>query len=398
MFFVALSLCGFLYIGIPFNRVYLVYIAFAMIILCSFFCRNAMQTIKNNRFLVIYIICVLLITIAGIIYTRFTYGQNFTKSLGVSYPYFMVLYAIPILCIYIDKGNDPIGFELLNIFALIWYIMCFAQVLLYPRIIIPGYFSSELNPAAYFRDGSLRIDLQLYGNFMIVYNFQGFYVKGNNKKHRLFHLFMTALGLYELIFIQQTRMYTLAILCCFLVIVLLDKSNNVNGFARKILVLILGIGALFQTSLISNIINSIISTNSALSASTTARMYSIEYYFSYYLKHPIFGMSFPNGTDYFSIVHGPIGYASFDDVGVVGQLARLGIFVIIVYLVLMIRYLRILIRVKRYLPNENFMLCLSFYMYLLFTSFSLIFLDPQRCLLYPLSLAFFEYENIIISS
>ena len=92
------------------------------------------------------------------------------------------------------------------------------------------------------------------------------------------------------------------------------------------------------------------------------------------------------------LVTGVQGIASVDDVGIIGQMARFGVFAFVILVPILIRMFKICYRLKRtnYIYSKIF---LSFAIYTLLTCSTLCILDPQRLLLLPFLLGLFEYVN-----
>jgi len=72
------------------------------------------------------------------------------------------------------------------------------------------------------------------------------------------------------------------------------------------------------------------------SYSTVARLYALDYYWKYFLSHPLFGFGFADGVRFYSIVHGD-GRASISDIGIFGQLGKYGLTIILIYVYPLIR-------------------------------------------------------------
>lgn len=392
LLFVAVSLSGFFYVGISVNRVYLIFVGMVALMLCFVYFKPDMRIVLKDRFVKGYTLATLFSLFVILFYTCITYKEQGLKaSLEVAYPYFMVIFAIPILCYLVHLNNEEIIFKTLNVFAVIWYMIALAQVILYPRIIIPDYFGGMELTGAFLRNDSIRIDLQMFGNLMIVYNFYKLYNGEANSKHKLVHLLLFLLGLYELVFVQQTRMYILCVGVCIMFVV-----KDSDGLFKKTVFFFAGLVFIFQTSYVSSLLESVFSADSVLGASTRARMYTLTYYLECFLNNPLCGFGFASGTLYGELVHGSIGYAYVEDLGVIGQLARVGIFVIPIYIVLLIRYFKILCEIKRNNDNRTYVLYEALFFYILLTSGTLSMLDQQRIMLYPLSIALFEFKHLQI--
>ena len=128
--------------------------------------------------------------------------------------------------------------------------------------------------------------------------------------------------------------------------------------------------------------------------STGARLYAIEYYWNYFLKHPVFGFGFASILKYPSIVQGD-GRAAISDVGIFGQLARYGIFVVLIYVFPLIRSIVIVFKARKNTKIKDISFFITLSLFVLGTSVSLIAIDHFRMLLWPLYLSIIEYVNYI---
>lgn len=388
----------FFFLGPEINTIVLLMMLLMGLIICMAKTRREMGIIKTQLNFCggyIFMSCIIFSTI--LMYTIIAFPrQNLLYTLrGFGY-YYYVLIAILLLCYMIRKKKDSNIYLLLEICTVIWYMLVLAQKIVYDingTIIIDSYFEYFCGGFVPLRNGMIRISLRWFGNLMLIYNFYKFYVLGNKKKLIYFGIFI--LGMYEVIMIQQTRAYTLCNLICIFTIILL-KRNTKKEFFRKLFLFIIAILIILETGIVSNFIDSF-SSSGTFANSTLARSYAIKYYWEYFLNHPIFGMGFASTTFYSSVVKGLSGKASIDDVGMLGQFVRLGVFVIPIYILLLIRFFRILGMMKKYGQfKEDYIWYSSFFIQLLITSVSLSMMDKQRIMLYPLSIALFEFQYLRI--
>ena len=84
--------------------------------------------------------------------------------------------------------------------------------------------------------------------------------------------------------------------------------------------------------------------------------------------------------------------AATSDVGIVGQLAKIGIFFIPIYIAYCGRIIYILSKLKRLISHNQYVWHLTLTTYVIVTSFTLIIFDQDRFLLYPFILAICEFD------
>ena len=144
------------------------------------------------------------------------------------------------------------------------------------------------------------------------------------------------------------------------------------------LVLVLGVASVFAFG-IDDVILESFSITGDKGSSTIARLNSVAYYTECFIQNPFCGFGFTNDA---SIINGPTGYSWPSDVGLIGQLAKIGLFVIPIYFVIIIRFLFIFF--DKQISHECKMLAGINLIYLIMSSGSLIILDSERAILTPI--------------
>jgi hypothetical protein len=330
--------------------------------------------IKIPRFDIYYALTVLVSVISIVIYTSAHYRQDILSTIIVSRNYLLILLIIPMCLIIIDEGKWNYFLEIANILATIWYFVVFVQLILYSttgKLIIPYYFSKNV----WIRNGRIRIGLPPYGQYMILYNIYMYFTTKSKKSLALF-----VFGLVCLILIDQTRAAQLITAAIF---VLAWLFSNKKASTRMIaaFVVILGIVSLFAFGIDEMILESF-STTGEKGASTVARLNSLVYYLGCFFQNPFCGFGFTNNA---SIINGPTGASWPSDVGIVGQLAKIGLFVIPIYITIIVRLIRIMMN-KNISHNCKLFVGLNL-VYLIMSSGSLIILDSERSILTPIVLS-----------
>lgn len=338
--------------------------------------------------------------ITGIIFLIFAFfskleyqDQSWSQTLiGESgqYHILMVFLAYPMISISREKKGIKWLFDLMNAFSGILYVLVLAQFILYNvdrRVFLP-YFStsSEL----LLLRGSLRISLSWFGNYMIIYNFYMFYrERYQSFKKTLLYGLLFALGLTNCLLVERVRGISWVVVACIIYIVFSNRNTS-RGFWKKGIA-VLGIGiCIFGTDIVSNYIGSL-SISAERGYSTYARLYAIRFFWDTFIQNPFFGFGFADGSIYHSLVHGN-GMANISDVGIFGQLAKYGMFVIPIYVYPLGRSFIKLWKLRNSAVIKDYPLYFSFFLYMFLSSATYIAICSQSLIiLWPVYLVVTEY-------
>ena len=210
-------------------------------------------------------------------------------------------------------------------------------------------------------------------------------------------LFFFILGLLSIIFTGNSRLMLFTLLMSVGVLVVLGDESKRKKIISSVAIVV-GIVAALVSGMFSKFLNSF-SAAGAHGGSSIARVGAYKYYLSRFLKNPFFANGFVGDVNYYNIVHGDSGiyYQTllvryyYDDVGIAGQLALLGIFVIGIYFWPLLRIAKQTIYMRK---NANFAdgkFVMAIICYLLCTTPTLIILDAGRIVAFPIILATVEY-------
>ncbi len=344
---------------------------------------------RYSRFINSYTIGAIVSLFIVYIGTLIVYGQSLTRTFREVFPYSMFLIAIPMVIYIVRNNTTNCLINILNTIALFWYLLIILQQLLYLKgdtIIFSSSFEYEG------RNG-IRMSLSCIGNLAIIINcHQLLFVKKKNRGK--FSKLICVLGLYALIVIQQTRALTFAILLCIFIMILLDSRKQINKFLRKWLLLIAAVTLVMSTGAFDSFLESFSKTGE-LAHSTIVREEAIDYYISIFKSNPLFGFGFVGVADFNSLIRGPYGSYFLNDVGIFGQLAKLGIFIVPIYVWPVIRFIKIAYQTKQSGYYESFVLLTVLCVYILVTSVSVIMIDSARSIGMPIYIALFEYQNYL---
>lgn len=387
---------------VPLPRSLSVYMSFwnktliGMIALVLFIACNCTRKFHNglikyngfiNRYATVYVIAIVFVMgMTCALYSGTSLKSSFTTG---CYYYITLMYA-PILISMKDDDSIHRILKIMNIFSFVWYTIVIVQSLLYTANgnIFIQYLLSQSQAGAdnLVRNSMIRISLVPFGNLMILYN--AYRIIAEKRVKKTFSLVNLVMGLCCLLCVQQTRAMTAIIMAC-MAVLLVFSGKSINLKLRNILILIAVVIAVVNSGALDNYINTFFSEE--FSGSSNAREYAIGYYGSVFLNNPIIGFGFVNSSIYDSLIHGVRGTAYIDDVGLWGQMARLGIVFFIIVVPLLIRMCKITWFLYRR-KNTTAPFFLVALIYLVSTSFTLIILDTNRIMLLPFIIALFEFE------
>lgn len=370
-------------------------LAALMMILLFFFAKDSIKHI-NRQMPFMLAICIITIVSFSLvfIYTSVTFDQSFKDSFLVgtsNYKMLLIILVYPLSFLMLKNGIKKI-FLLLNVISFILNVISLIQyvVELTTGVVFLQAISIGGTP---FLNGSLRISMSWIGNIMILYNFYMFFVQTSGKISRKIGYFLLfILGMIDCFMIARVRGVVLIIIPCLIISVIINRTTKANLLVKIAFIAGICIFAYF-TDYIGEFLDSF-SLKATRAYSTGARLYAIEYYWNYFLKHPVFGFGFASILKYPSIVQGD-GRAAISDVGIFGQLARYGIFVVLIYVFPLIRSIVIVFKARKNTKIKDISFFITLSLFVLGTSVSLIAIDHFRMLLWPLYLSIIEYVNYI---
>ena len=321
-------------------------------------------------------------------YSLFKYhNQNLMGTfVGDSSHYKMLLIVLlaPLAKLCLDKGGTKWVFKMMNVFAALLYFLVAVQFVIYNLNKTVFLHAMSAGSDIPLLNGTLRISLSWIGNLMILYNFHMFYKDTKDKQtNKVKHFVLFAIGFVELIVISRVRGTTLAVT----IGIFADKSTQ-KTMMKKLLIVVILLCGFFGTDIVSNFLDSF-SLDATRAYSTTARLYAIDFYCSAFLKNPLFGIGFADGTVNAAVVHGD-GRANVSDVGIFAQIAKYGIFILPVYILPLIHSGKRIAIIWKMNYVENRQLYLALFMYVLVSSISLVSIDHFRMLQWPIFLVTIE--------
>lgn len=344
---------------------------------------------KYILFVIFAFVCICMYTYvkypAQSIYFTIRYGSKLLILLWI--PSYLYLFRC-------DLSSTKL-FDFLNNVSTIWNFLCVFCTLVYS---VSGNVLLHLTTVNY-RVYGLRIGMGFLGSAMLLYNFTELYNNKFEKKNKLITACRFVLGLICLVFIQQTRVDIFCVIACIIAQILFAKKTKTTKLKELFIVAAI-VSLVFVTGMAEQVLSSFSRIDvETENISTTARLYSLNYYFEIIKKSPIFGNGFvfcDTGSPYFYIEHGSTGRAFYGDVGLIGNTAELGIFAILIF------FIPIFILTKQMKPlrilyssrsQQYYFTLLIILNLLICTITTLSVLDKGRIAIYPIIIAYVIYNS-----
>lgn len=375
----------------------------ALSVIVAFVCYKKHRAVlaKYTKFLKKYFAIVIFSIVCISVYTTIRYPLNpLITTYGFASYYLYSFLAIPILYIFsVENGYESL-FELFNFIAVVMYIVTIIQGVAYIKtgnLLFNA--SSDSISGGMIRDGKVRFNSGALAFLMIIYNFYKLYNYRNMKKNKkLIPIISIVLGMLSIYFTGNSRIMILTLLASLGILILLGDGSSKKKIIALLAILV-GIIILFGSGIVTKFLNSFSSTGE-FGGSSIARLGAYNYYWKCFLENPIFANGFVGDENYYDIVHGASGiyyqtvYVRFfyDDVGIVGQLALLGIFIIGIYIWPVLRMIIIAFKTykNRFISDGKYIMALV--CYILCTTPTLIIMDSSRVIAFPIILAITEFS------
>lgn len=368
----------------------------------------ALYCLKNNKtalqpymgFLKKYLTVVVVSILAISLYTTIAYPKNpLITTYGFASYYLYAFLAVPIIYVFSVEGGYEGLFRLFNFIAIGMYIVTIINGISYIRTgqLLFNNSLIELS-GGMIRDGKVRLSSGALGILMMIYNvYQIYSLRQAERKKIWMHVLSLVLGALSIYFTGNSRVMLMTVLASVGVLVLLGDGSGKKKLIA-IVAVIIGVVILFGSGVVEQFLSSF-SSSGEFGGSSIARLGAYKYYWERFLGNHIFANGFVGDENYYDIVHGTSGiyyqtvYVRFfyDDVGIAGQLALLGIFLIGIYIWPLFRIIKIGIRTckDRLYANGKFVMALA--CYLVCTTPTLIILDAGRVIAFPIILATVEF-------
>lgn len=319
-----------------------------------------------------------------VVYTIMTYSQqSLYLTFRVASQYLLVIWAVPIYYLMRIDNTEAKIMESVNLLAVIWCSLLLVHSIYYNTT--GGVLFDFIDSASSgLRNEHLRVSTGCLTNVSLIYCF--WKMLSNEPKRKKYHMCCFAIMVAALIYVMQSRAYTVAMSIVLIVMIIFDR-NSLRNFTRKTVLVLVIVAIAFGTDFIQSYFHDIFTR---YEISVTARTYGYSYYWNVFLKNPVFGFGLLKDQEHYSLIYsGSLGLAFMDDVGIVGQLAELGIFCLLIVVGMYLYLIKTYWKFKKTNGTNTFLLGLL--TYLIATSATLIVFDQQRVCIVALAAALFEF-------
>lgn len=324
-----------------------------------------------------------LIVLWNAIYMYKTYDYGLGQIEWEMIPFLILLGYYPLTYLISNYGLDSFA-KIVEIVSIILGIVMLTQALIYKfngdiflNIVVPSNFSGRFSGIC---DGVMRI-----GVLVSMYQL----IKRRESMH--LHILNFVISLLCIIFVDQSRIYLMSVLIGILFMVIAKDYSKRKTYFDYLIYLLSFIAILIFLQVI---INSLLNTLAdAYNGSNYARKYAIEYFFSQYPTHFWSGLGIvvPDEHDiYYNLITGIYGIYNYNDVGIFGLMASMGISAVIWYFWIIIKSF-ILTRKSKYK-----LLNIGLIVELLVSIFTMSYLDRGRLISLMMFLAIIgsgQYNN-----
>ena len=237
------------------------------------------------------------------------------------------------------------------------------------------------------KNGYIRIvDCAVFTPLVIAYLFSNSVV--HNRKLDFFKMCIVLLGQ---IYVEKTRMGTIALLFMLIAMLLFSKKNK---FSKILTWIFLILGGFF--SIAGGMIDQILSKFSIQNNgnSTLYRLNEIQFYMSHFIENKLLGIGIISPEK----IMNEYGIAywqnhNYEDIGIIGFLGIAGIVgIIVIYIIPIMRMLFVLQSVKGKISSySEYLMLIGMFCYIIVTSATLIIVNYQRMPCFAICIALFEY-------
>lgn len=338
--------------------------------------------IKEKFYFLKSIIALIIIYSFQFILSKFRYEQSIIQVISCSM-HFYLLFAYFVYKTMIKSVNDVIVVEKIIVkFSAILSTLFILQFLIYSKY---GVF---LKVPIGIRNGTLRITaFSIFTNIGLIISL--FNILKKSQQCKKINIYNFIVSLIYLVVIQKTRsILMIMIVSIFIGIIFFLRKRNTAKMMIFLSIVISVMTIYLVSESADKFYNSI-----GMDYGVMARNGAIEYYINGVKEKPLLGIGFINygeREDLDIMLTGEQGIYYRDDVGIIGLLHTLGIIGIIWYVLLLYKIGKMLFNLADKRNIDSSIEFITIYSYILFSSFNVIILDPQRIAILPVVLAMIE--------
>lgn len=344
------------------------------------------KTFKNYKFVSLYIIASIVISIIIFAYSVINYGQSFMAVFLAGHNYFSLIGVAGFLLLFeTDEKEFDTMLRLVAIFGAIntlIVVFCALSADVGLPLIFKGFKSIG------FRDGHTRAAYRTMTYYSIIYYFAN--ILSKDCKAKILKILYLCIALFGMVYVVNTRIVIISMVVAMACILVLNTERKTVKYISYFIITVLVVYAIFSNQIDS--IFSSFSVDSELGGSTLARIIAIEYFSTYTKANPLIGMGivYPSTPELRLIFSGPTGTSYFDDLGLLGGFYRLGILGMIVIVIPLLRMLYLTFKIyRKKLPYSS--MFVGIMAYILVSQVSLNYLDFQRAVIGSFYWAIMEY-------
>lgn len=316
-----------------------------------------------------------------------TFGYNVTQLLWPVIPFFLLL--LYFILMNLLKSEHYLRF-FIKAGEFFWSILCILfliQRILYLRnhaIILK---LEGMLPDYYLRHPELGFRIySVFEGFLRVFILcVGFICINRHFKHCKSEIICLILSIAAVVLVDRSRYYLFTLILG-LIAIFLWSSRRSKHFKKNILAAVaIIVGFVFLNKLFASMAQSI----GENTGSSFARSGAISYYMNLLKTHFLFGLSMVSpdeGSSMYYFVHGPAGYFHYDDIGLIGTYAKLGIFALVWYIYILIKTIYFVVNTR----GNNKALSVGLIIMMLVSSITQSYLDPQRLMSLLFTFIFIE--------
>lgn len=201
----------------------------------------------------------------------------------------------------------------------------------------------------------------------------GFVCIKNHFKHCKSEIICLILSIAAVVLVDRSRYYLFTLILGLIAIFLWSSRGSKDSKEIIVAAVAIVVGFVYLNKLFASIAQSI----SENTGSSFARSGAISYYLDLLKTHFLFGLSMVSpdkGSSMYYFVHGPAGYFHYDDIGLIGTYAKLGIFALVWYIYILIKIIYLVVNTR----GNNKALSVGLIIMMLVSSITQSYLDPQR--------------------
>lgn len=339
-----------------------------------------------KRYLAVFILWIFIV----IIYSCVKYNQNLIYLFKEAGHYFIVLLTIPFLYVFIFQNGYEKLLQEISVIVLMNAVFLLVYALIYNK---SGVVINQAIVTYGSRGGNVRVGIGNIMSIVFIYYSCRMFSKGCSKSQRVKNTIISIICVLAYYYLDQSRGRLVFFALTFMSIVFFTGKITANKLLVWVAVVFTVVG-LVSFGVIDTFIDSF-SITSKYGFSTLNRVNEIQYYFEKTVQNPIFGIGIisEHYSDLMTIKRGPGLLFYQGDVGIFGSMSEIGIMSLLLFIVIIIRWLIIWKKTKNISNNSNFLI--GTIIYICISASMQMITRPLLIMVLPIMMSIFEYENYL---